>query len=199
MSDTEQLFIVAAVWTVIAAVLARFVPNWIGRIALFAVLVGVPFWELPYGYFSFRSLCEERAKLLVVEKILPQESVCVNDLDAGLYAQLTKAGFTRIEVSGRSDDPNRYMASGRVVMAPKHMLQSKYCLDSVSNIQLPQGMRRSDQLVRRVSDGQVVAKQSRFVWSGMWWQVLAHPMLGRGGMCFDDPSRPSIALRNGAG
>ena len=83
MSDTEQLFVVAAVWVIIAAVIARFIPNWPVRIAFFVLAVGIPFWELPYGYYNFQNLCREETKLMVIERIPPQESVCVEQFDAG--------------------------------------------------------------------------------------------------------------------
>ena len=78
MNDTEQLFLVAAVWTVIAAVIARFIPNWPGRIAFIAIAVGLPFWELPYGYYNFQKLCREEGALRILESIAPQESICVD-------------------------------------------------------------------------------------------------------------------------
>ncbi|HTP62988.1 MAG TPA: hypothetical protein VMJ14_12990, partial [Burkholderiales bacterium] len=73
MSDTEQLFIVAAVWTVVAAMVARLGPGWWGKGAFFAALLVVPFWELPYGYFNFQKLCAEDANLKVIDKIFPQD------------------------------------------------------------------------------------------------------------------------------
>src|SRR6185436_10438805 len=97
MSDTEQLFLVAAIWALIAAVIARFIPNWPGRIAFFAIAVALPFWELPYGYYNFQRLCRNETALIVSEKVLPQDSVCIDYFDAGLYRQLVQAGFSRIE------------------------------------------------------------------------------------------------------
>ena len=64
MSDTVQLFIVAAGWTIISFLIARLVPKRPGRIALFIVLVGVPFWELPYGYFNFQKLSSRTSETL---------------------------------------------------------------------------------------------------------------------------------------
>src|SRR6185436_1324458 len=116
MSDTEQLFVAAAVWALIAAIIARFIPNWPGRVAFFAIAVGLPFWELPYGYYNFRKLCREETVLKVTEKIPPQDSVCIEYFDLGLYRQLMQAGFSRIEVTSQSDNAKEYVANGRVVM-----------------------------------------------------------------------------------
>ena len=69
MSDTEQLFVVAAVWALIAAAIARFISNWPGRVAFFVIAVGLPFWELPFGYYNFQKLCSEHNKFQIVEKI----------------------------------------------------------------------------------------------------------------------------------
>ena len=198
MSDTEQLFVVAAVWALIAAAIARFIPNWPARIAFFALAVGIPFWELPYGYYNFRKLCDEQGKLQVFEKILPQDSVCVGDLDSGLYVGLIRAGFTRIEVTGRSDDPARDSSSGRVFRTKKQDVESTYCYVFQVNSPVPWRLSRNDVLIERANDNRVIARQSQFLWAGMWWQEKARPVLGRGGMCFEDPQRPNLVLRGGS-
>ena len=200
MSDTAQLFILAAVWTVVSIFLARLVPNWGGRIALFAVLVGVPFWELPYGYYAFHRLCGEQANLQIFERFPPQENICVDDLHSNLFSKLVKYGFTRIEVTGRSDDPQRYVASGKVYFPKlRTEVESQYCLDFVSNFPLPHRILRGATLVKRSRDGQVALRQDHFFWSGLWWQDAASPLLGRGGTCFGDPDLPIKTLRAGHG
>lgn len=198
MSDTEQLFVLAGVWVAIAAVIARFISGWPARIVVFTLLVGIPFWELPYGYYNFRELCKEQAKLQVFERIPPQDSICVGDLDSLLYARLVQAGFTRIEVNGGSDDPRRDKESGRVFATKRELLGSSFCIAFESNIHLPWGLLRHDVMIVRASDNRVVARQSRFNWSGMWWQQQAKPVLGRGGTCSGEPNRPLLALRIGA-
>ena len=197
MNDTEQLFVAAAIWALIAAAVARFIPNWPGRIAFFAIAVGLPFWELPYGYYNFQKLCREEGRLLVFERIPPQDSVCVGDLDSGLYSGLIRAGFVRVEITGRSDDPKRDSVSGRVFPTKKQEVKSAYCLAYRANIPLPSRVLRNDVLITRASDEHVIARQSQFQWAGMWWQEQARPVLGRGGVCFEDPQRPNLVLRNG--
>ena len=197
MNDTEQLFVVAAVWALIAAAIARFIPNWPGRIAFFALAVGIPFWELPYGYYNFQKLCSEEGRLQVFEKILPQDSVCVGDLDSGVYSGLIRAGFLRIEVTGKSDDRKRDSASGRIFLTKKQEVKSAYCLEFRANIALPWRVLRSDVLIARANDEHVIARQSQFHWAGMWWQEQARPVVGRGGVCFEDPQRPNDMLRSG--
>lgn len=189
----------AAVWVLIAAVIVRFVPNKWGRVVLFGVLVGIPFWELPIGYYNFQKLCMEQAKLQVFEKIPPQDSVCVENLDSVLYGGLVRAGYTRIEVTGGSDNANHYIASGRVFMTNRKQVKSSYCVAFENNIALPWRVSRSDTSIVRVSNDRAVARQSVFYWWGMWWQQAAGPVLGRGGRCFDDPYHPFVALRQGAG
>src|SRR5437899_2096935 len=114
MSDTAYLFIVAGIWSLIALAIVYFIPKWPVKFAVFALLVGIPFWELPYGYFNFQRACDEQVKWRTFEAIQPQESLCVENLDAGLYVALTNVGFTRIEVMGGSDDRKRDQESGRV-------------------------------------------------------------------------------------
>ena len=86
MSDTEQLFIVAGIWSLISLFIARFISGWPARIAVFALLVGVPFWELPYGYFNFLSKCREETHVLVFKAISPQQNICVETLESTAYS-----------------------------------------------------------------------------------------------------------------
>jgi hypothetical protein len=200
MSDTEQLFIVAAVWTVIAAVLARFVPNWGGRIALFAVLVGVPFWELPYGYMNFRSICEKETRVLVFESIPAQRVVCVDYPFEDAAPEVLKVGFESVEARGKAGDVRRYAASGAGNQSGgrQDRITADYCISSATNIGLPWRVLRHDHLVNRTNDGRNVARQSRFLWAGMWWQEAARPILGRGGECSGSMNHIFEAVRKGA-
>ena len=77
MSQTEELFLLAGTWTLIAIFIARFIPNWPGRIAFLAIAVGLPFWELPYGYYNFQRLCREELDLKVL-LVNPREKVATD-------------------------------------------------------------------------------------------------------------------------
>jgi hypothetical protein len=198
MNDTEQLFLVAAVWALIAAAIARFIPNWPGRIAFFAIAVGLPFWELPYGYYNFRELCRDETDLKISEKFPPQDSVCIEYFDLGLYRQLVEAGFSRIEITGRSDNAKEIAASGRVFLVNREQAKSSYCIAFQPNISLPFRILRSDTLVVHATDNRLIARQSRIRWDGTWWQKAASPIFGIGGVCFRPLSAPIMALRQGA-
>jgi len=198
MNDTEQLFVAAAIWALIAAAIARFIPNWPGRIAFFAIAVGIPFWELPYGYYNFQKLCRDETNLKVFEKVPPQDSVCIEYFDLGLYRQLVQAGFTRIEVTGRSDNAKEYAANGRVVLASRNQAKSSYCIVFENNISLPWRVLRADILIDGARDKRVIARQSEFFWTGMWWQEQANPVLGRGGVCSKESNDAALALHRGA-
>ena len=197
MNDTEYLFVVAAVWSIISLLLARLVPNWGGRIALFVVLVGVPFWELPYGYYKFSSLCRDKVALQVFEEMMPQTSICIDYFDVPLYVELVRVGFDRIEITERSDSAKNYLRNDRVVMVKRDEARSSYCIAFKNNIHMPWRMLRSDILVERAGDGRVVARQSDFYWIGMWWQAEATPVLGRGGMCSRKSNEAILAVRHG--
>ncbi|MEO8145362.1 MAG: hypothetical protein ABI654_14220 [Betaproteobacteria bacterium] len=199
MSETEQLFLMAAVWTVAAAIVARFIPNWPGRIAFFAIAVGLPFWELPYGYYNFRKLCDEETALKVIQKFQPQDSICIEYFDLGLYRQLVQAGFTRIEITSRSDNAKEYASNGRVFMTNREQAKSPYCLVFQGNISMSSRIQRSDAVLVRVVDNFPVAKQSDFRWDGTWWQKDTQPILGFGGWCTSSLTAPILALRKGAG
>ncbi len=199
MSPTEELFLVAAVWTLIAVFVARFFSTWLARIVFVAIAVAVPFWELPYGYLNFRKVCADQVQLQVFEKILPQESVCLSRFDSGQYAQLNRAGFSRIEVPAITEGAKEFISSGRVINIAATGAQSTYCITFENNILVSNRLSRSDILVTRRADGRIAARQSDFFWGGMWWQEMARPLLGRGGECSVGLNEAIGALRRGAG
>jgi hypothetical protein len=198
MSHTTELFIVAAVWTVVAVFIARTIPNLFARVAVGALLIGIPFWELPYGYYNFAKLCRNEIGLLVIENFPPQEAVCAAYPFVTLHRDLLAAGFSVVETKGFAGDIKRYaIQDGRVVEAPQSVLLSKYCMTFVNNVQLPWRVSRHEVRIMRTQDERLVARQSRFAWGGMWWQEAARPVLGSGGRCSTDPRLPMLALRNG--
>jgi hypothetical protein len=197
MSDTAQLFVIACVWTLAAAILAYFIPKWPVKIIVVALLVGIPFWELPAGYYNFRKQCLEQVSWRAFEPIPPQESICVENLDSGLYANLTQSGFSRIEVTGGSDDNKRDRASGRVVRTVGKEVKSTFCLGFSNGEFFPWRISRYDLLVTKVGDRRVVGRQGQAIWAGTWWQAAMHPILGNGGMCFEDPLKGLRAIRAG--
>jgi hypothetical protein len=181
MSDTEQLFIVAAVWAIAAAFLAYFVRNWGGRIALFAVLVGVPFWELPYGYLNFKRLCDEQGGLRVLEGISPQEKVCVSYPFETSAGRLLAAGFGIVEARDKNGRVTVLRNDQLASEAPK--LSSNYCVTQQFVPGLPWGIQRNEYVIIAQANDRVVARHSDFVWFGLWWQQITAPLLGRGGEC----------------
>jgi hypothetical protein len=191
MNDTEQLFFAALVWALIAAAIARFIPNWPGRIAFFAITVGLPFWELPYGYYNFQKLCREEGKLLVYAEIAPQKSICVDYPFDSSARTLHRFGFASIESRDKKGEVIEFSgsASAGLSQSRKRSVSSEYCVTFLNNIRLPWRVNRHDFLVIRRSDGKNVARHSEFDWLGMWWQQAATPVLGHGGECGRDPVR----------
>src|SRR3990172_8633256 len=151
MNDTEQLFIAAAVWALVAAAIARFIPNWPGLIAFFALAVGIPFWELPYGYYNFQKLCREEIGLQVFERISAQEIICADYPFVTLHRELLRSGFTSVETRGKAGEIKRYaaMPEGGIEETTQQRLASNYCLTFVNNIRLPWRVWRHDQLITR--------------------------------------------------
>ena len=201
MNDTEQLFLVAAIWALIAAVITRFIPNWPGRIAFFAIAVGIPFWELPYGYYNFYRICESEARLKVFESIPPQRTICVDYPFEDTAKEILKFGFETVEARGKAGDIRRYVANSSIEgrEGRQERISADYCITSASNIPLPWRILRHDHVIRGGGDGRLVARQSRFNWAGLWWQEAARPVLGRGGDCGESLNRVIDAVRNGAG
>ncbi len=200
MSQTEELFLLAGTWTLVAVFIARFIPSWPGRIAFFVLGVGLPFWELPYGYYNFQQLCRENLDLKVVEKIAPQESVCADHPYVTLHNELLRSGFKVVETRDKAGEIRKFVvhAGGKVEETKQKELVSRYCLTFTSNIRLPWRIQRHDQLVVRAHDRSIVASQSDFSWAGMWWQESVRPVFGRGGDCSDSKNRSILALRYGA-
>jgi hypothetical protein len=198
MSDTQQLFALAAVWTVIAFFISRLVANWPGRIALFVALVGIPFWELPFGYYNFRNQCAEKTKLQMLGGISPQKSVCITHFDLSLYRRLIEAGFDRIEVTERADNAREHLGNGKLVLIAREKASSEFCIAFENNIAQSWRILRADTLIIGARDNRRVAQQSYLRWDGMWWQSVAKPVLGVGGVCHGDLAAPITALRRGA-
>jgi hypothetical protein len=200
MNDTEQLFLVAAVWTLIAAAITRFIPNWPGRIAFFTIAVGLPFWELPYGYYNFGKLCKEQGGLKTFELIPPQNVVCVAyPFESGASAML-KAGFDVVEARDKSGSVNRISraSAGDFQSTKLNRVTSDYCVTYAFVRGLPWRIMRNEMTISRENDQRVVARHSDFIWFGMWWQEAATPVLGRGGECRHDAVPPiSAALIGG--
>jgi hypothetical protein len=200
MSDTAQLFMLAGVWTLGALAVAYFLPKWPTKIIVFALLVGIPFWELPFGYQNFQASCKAAKKVQVIEAISPQSGVCVDyPFDDAAKAAL-KSGFARVEARGKSGDVREYVAvpTADLPGGRKDRVTAGYCISSVLNIREPWRVWRHDHVVRRVSDEAVVARQSRYSWSGMWWQDAASPVLGRGGTCSGPLNQLFDAVRLGS-
>ena len=192
MNDTEQLFIAAAIWALIAAAIARFIPNWPGRIAFFAIAVGLPFWELPYGYYNFQRLCREEGKLRVFAEIAPQKSICAAYPFDDAAKTLHRFGFAIVEARDKTGGVIEFRGSGTAapVQRKAKNISSNYCVTYVNNNTLPGRIYRHDFLIVRANDGVAVARYSVFDWLGMWWQHTASPVLGHGGECGGDPVRP---------
>jgi hypothetical protein len=196
MSDTQQLLALAAVWTVIAFFISRLVANWPGRIALFVALVGIPFWELPFGYLNLRRLCEAEGKLRAAERIVPQRSVCFTYPIETSAGSLLDRGFAFVEERRPDGHVVAYsrLSPNSVASAGKQEISSSYCVGYVNNNHLPWRILRHDFLVSRAKDGVIVARISDFDWLGMWWQDLASPILGRGGRCESGQVQPILLL-----
>jgi hypothetical protein len=196
MSDTAQLFTLAGIWTLGAAFLVYFIPKWPVRVLVFALLVGVPFWELPYGFYNFELLCKTEGKLQVFEPIEPQRNVCATYPFDTSAQSLLKYGFESVESQDKNGDVVRIriempgIASG----ATSKKLASPFCITYRNNTHLPWRVIRHDFLVIRSSDGVIAARHSVFDWFGMWWQQAASPVLGRGGECREDPIRPTAMM-----
>ncbi len=194
MSDTANLFLLAGIWSLISLVLVRFIPNRPARIVMFVLLVGVPFWELPYGYLNFQKLCRDEGKLRVFEPITPQKSVCVAYPFDTSAVELLRYGFATVEAKSKTGEVTRFVGPASSTSSPNKLgtVSSDYCVTFANNIRQPWRVNRHDFIIFRSRDEAVVARHSVFDWNGTWWQEAASPVLGRGGECREDPVKPVV-------
>ncbi len=200
MNDTEQLFLMALIWALIAMIVARFIPNWPGRVVFFTVAVAIPFWELPYGYFNFQRLCREESGLKVFESIGPQRIICVDYPYETAAIGMLKAGFSSVEARDKDGGVRRYSKSlfDNIESFNEPRVSSEYCVTHSFVRGLPWRTMRNELVIVRANDKHMVARHGEFVWFGMWWQEAALPVLGRGGECRRDAvGAVAGALREG--
>jgi hypothetical protein len=189
MSDTTQLFILAGIWTLAAAILVYFIKKWPARIIVFALLVGIPFWELPFGYLNFRALCNEQGGLHVFDKIAPQHQICLKSPIEYLAPQFLGNGINTVETIDRIGKRRLVTKSGEI----GHTSPTIYCVTQEFVQGLPWRTQRNEFAIVKATDQRVVARSSDFVWYGTWWQQAALPVLGRGGECRHGNPTPAIA------
>jgi hypothetical protein len=188
MSDTAQLFTLAGIWTLVAAFLVYFIANWPARIGLFAVMVGIPFWEVPFGFQYFKSLCDMEGGLRTFEAVPPQKIICLKHPIENLAPHFLSLGVPVVE---------KVDQNGRLSVLPADSRSgegqsSAYCVSQGFVDNLPWRIQRNEFAVLRVSDGRLVGRFSDFIWYGTWWQQAALPVLGRGGECRHGDPVPSI-------
>jgi len=186
MSDTANLFLLAGIWSLIAIVIVRLIPvPWPARIAVLALLVGVPFWELPYGYYNFKDLCREHGGLRNFEKFGPQTSVCASYPIDSAAGSLLSNGLVIVEAQ---DEDGRIKTItketiDRAVKAERIPISSAYCVRHAFVQGLPWRIQRNEYLITGATDQRIAARFSDYVWYGTWWQQQMLPLLGRGGEC----------------
>ena len=189
MGPTENLLLMVAIWSAIAAGVAHFLPTWTMRAAFTLAAVGIPFWEIPFGYYNFRKLCDQEGPLKVYEPVEPQTTVCAEGQMAWNAEYLLKGGFSSVEARPSKGGIVRLTRrpSGTIDRVPIERVTSKYCLENALNQRQPWRILRHDYLVRNEKEARLVARASAFTWSGTWWQEAASPLLGYGGACVGRP------------
>jgi hypothetical protein len=202
MSPTEDLLWMVAVWVAITTGIAYFFSTWTTRVIFVAVAVAIPFWELPYGYYNLRKLCNEQGGLRVIEPIPPQRSICADHPSDSTAQAWLADGMDFVEARDK-----RGMVT-KLTRGPKHSVTrsnadkilSEYCVTHAWINNLPWGIQRGEYVVTKATSQAIVARHSEFSWSGMSWQRAASPILGRGGHCkFREPSKAILQFVMGGG
>ncbi len=157
------------------------------KIAAIVVALAIPFWDLPFGYFNFYHHCSQDGGLHI-SKDLPALNAILIDPSVGYRPEdVLRFGFKTVEYAN-SSETIRYTAdasglSKSIHSAPISPIKIQYS----GNQMLPWNLIRSDYIVSRVDNGQVIARQTDFKWRGLWWQVSAAPLLG------SDTEKPLLA------
>jgi hypothetical protein len=157
---------VAIFWFVIAK--AR---NRGERISAIVIALLIPFWDLPIGYLNFYQHCSQEGGIYIDKEFRAPDSILIGESSAYRPDTVLKLGFKTVEFKDREDIIRFTAGVDKVAKSihttPISLLKIEYSGHKL----LPWNLVRTEQIVTRLKDGKVVAKQTDFSWRGMWWEV----------------------------
>jgi len=194
------ILVVAGAYVGLWYLLIRALPNRWAKAIVALVALYLPFWDVPYGYYNFRTLCAEEGGVKVFEKVPPQDSIYLDKSVLGAVSYMFKQGYRIVEEQDRSGQIGRWLASdpGRREVVEKASLISTYGMRSELFKRQPWGILRSDDFVFNVRTDAVVIRSTYFRWQ-IWISSLGIPGFGYFHYCPERISRTSPAdkLRSG--
>jgi hypothetical protein len=165
--------------------------------AAILIALAIPFWDLPFGYYSFRDHCETEGGLQVLNKVQPQKKAFFDSLPPYPIKDLLTHGFTVVEAKDSGGNGiSRYQlrADGGVEIRAVAQPESNVVVSVRRGQRLPWNIVRDDRFLRAPVEGKELARYSEFTWRGGWVQVVMSPLLGQGPSCTAGPTDPIVRL-----
>jgi len=164
------------------------------KIAAIVVALAIPFWDLPFGYFNFYRHCSQEGGIHLSKELPPSSAILVDSSSGYTPNQVLRFGFKAVEYEA-SGQIIRYVRESQDIVKSTHAAPiSALRVIFAGHKILPWNLTRTDYVVTRLDNGQVVASQTDFQWRGMWWQVASAPLLGDGGRCRRPSDEPMLAV-----
>lgn len=175
------ILVVAGAYVGLWYLLIRALPNRWAKAVVALVAVYLPFWDVPYGYYNFRTLCAEEGGLHVFGKVSPETSVFLDSsalLTEQESAKMIGRGFRFIEMRSHDGSNISYSntSTGQSQTVRISSPVSSYGIRTTMNTRMPWGIVRHDQFLYVLTSDQVLARNTQFHWR--FWlrdKVLAVP------------------------
>jgi hypothetical protein len=168
---------VVAVYIGIVWALVRFAlkNNW-ARAAVVVAALGIPFWDLPIGYYEFQRLCSAEGGLRILKPVAPQERVFFDSMPSQSAEDLLAKGFKVVEIA-RADGKGiaRHEFLGGIVTKNVAEPESAVRVTIRRNQLLSWNILRDDRIAQFRVNGELLARHSTFTWHGGWLKALASP------------------------
>jgi hypothetical protein len=194
------ILVVAGAYVGLWYLLIRALPNRWAKAVVALVAVYLPFWDVPYGYYNFRTLCAEEGGVKVFEKVAPQNSIYLDKTMFGAGSYMFKLGYQVVEEHDRAGHIVRRDASdpSRRETVDRASLVSTYGTRIEPTKRQPWGISRVDEFVFVLRTDSDVIRSTYFTWQ-IWINSLGVPGLGHLSFCPDRVNRTNAAaaLRSG--
>jgi hypothetical protein len=163
------ILVVAGIYVGLWYLLIRALPSRWAKAAVALVAIYLPFWDVPYGYYNFRTLCAEEGGLRVMGKVAPQPSVLLDSSSLRTEQEREKMlgrGFRFVEMQFHDGSSISYSKSSA---GPNQSVRvsspvSVYGIRTEMNRRMPWGIVRHDQVLYVRATNQIVARNAQVAW-----------------------------------
>ena len=141
------------------------------RISAVVVALLIPFWDLPIGYINFYKHCSQEGGIYIDKEFRAPDAILIGESSAYRPDTVLKLGIKTVEFKDREDIIRFTLDANKVARSIHTTPISALKIENSGHKLLPWNLVRTEQIVTRLKDGKVVAKQTDFSWRGMWWEV----------------------------